>query len=158
MKAVLPIPKFSKLQTPSRFFKVVFCQLTGNVCTWLLTARQEVNANPGGCILGTVVLKDDSSDKNRRQTGGDQVLELRGEIRSNFMKIGQDRQSNDGAERGVGLHPPPLSLRSQGAAVHEGQGRAARHTAKAASFSNSHFRNMSLFLSSRGLAAHSSQL
>lgn len=35
-KEGLPIPKFSKLRTPARFFKVVFFQLTGNVCTWLL--------------------------------------------------------------------------------------------------------------------------
>ena len=55
VKAGLPIPKFSTLQTPSRFFKVVFCQYTGNVCTWLLAARQEVTAKPEGCILGTVV-------------------------------------------------------------------------------------------------------
>lgn len=105
MKAVLPIPKFSKLQTPSRFFKVVFCQLTGNACTWLLTARQEVKANPEGCILGTVVLQDDSSDKSRRQTGDDRVLELGGQIKSNFRKIGQAGQSDGWAERGVASTP-----------------------------------------------------
>lgn len=101
MSAGLSIPKLSKLWTPSRFFKVVFCQNTGNVCTWLLTAWQEVNAKPAEYILGTVVQGQERLPRKMwetQQAGGEGVLELGGTWRSSQARV-------SAAEQGMGSAP-----------------------------------------------------